>query len=398
MSIRPTYVFKSAATSPLQNQGSLMNASKPGDKLMHLDFLRGWAIFMVFCLHLYGASYWLVEFKWNGFFHDRSSAYHKSMLLFYPCTYGFLGVALFFVLSGYCIHLSFLNYSERAGSRFRFPDFLKAFYVRRFFRIYLAYFAVMIFFFIVGGYWYKDGAWLHFLSHVFFIHNFWPQTFSSIDGVFWSLAYEWQLYCLYPIMLLLRKRFGIGNTLLIVTATSIAYDLVSMLWLTDFFALRMAVLKSQYLFPWTFGVYLCEQHRIGRKVFPESKILLVGALVVACAAFEFWPTRQYIWQIFTPVFGWVIEFCSGRRFNGYFARGFVFLGVVSYSFYLIHGPFIELIIHSPLKKLLSFGYPYNQMTVGGIVVIFLPILLSSWLLYLLIEKPSHEFGLKLTRR
>jgi len=362
-----------------------------------LDFLRGVAIFMVFCLHLYGASYWLVELSWKGFVHDFSKMYHKSMLIFYPYTYGFLGVTLFFVLSGYCIHLSFLNYCDRNAANFRFPRFFHFFFTRRFFRIYPAYFLILLFFMLTGGYFAKSDGWFQFTSHVFFVHNFWPETYSSVVGVFWSLAYEWQLYCLYPAMLLLRRRFGVSQMLLFVAGFSVAYDLAAMGWFDHSFAFQVAVFRSQYLFPWVLGVYLCERHRAGEKVFPESTKLLITAVILGCAAFEFWPTRQYIWQIFAPIFGWIIEWCSSRAFDRPTARGFVFLGVVSYSFYLIHGPVIELIIHSPAKKLLAAGYPYNQMFVGGFVVAFIPILVCSWLLYRWIERPFHEYGVKITR-
>jgi peptidoglycan/LPS O-acetylase OafA/YrhL len=88
-----------------------------------LDYLRGMAIIAVFLFHCLGAAYGGYQLGWNGLFRTFSGA--RPFLLLYPVTFGWLGVAIFIMISGFCSHLSF--------SRDGLND-LRSFYVRRFFR------------------------------------------------------------------------------------------------------------------------------------------------------------------------------------------------------------------------------------------------------------------------
>lgn len=72
------------------------------------DILRGIAIAMVVIYHACGPvhGYYL---PWIGNFRDFKSPPSNSFYWLYPVTFGWTGVALFFVISGFCIHLSFLR-------------------------------------------------------------------------------------------------------------------------------------------------------------------------------------------------------------------------------------------------------------------------------------------------
>jgi peptidoglycan/LPS O-acetylase OafA/YrhL len=99
-----------------------------------LDYLRGMAIIAVFLFHCLGAAYGGYQLGWNGLFRTFSGA--EPFLLLYPVTFGWLGVAIFIMISGFCSHLSF--------SRDGLND-LRSFYVRRFFRLYPPYFCILLF-------------------------------------------------------------------------------------------------------------------------------------------------------------------------------------------------------------------------------------------------------------
>ena len=63
------------------------------------DYLRGVAIIGIFLYHCLGLSYGMHELGWKGLF--RNFSVHGSFLLLYPVTRGRLGVAIFFVISGF---------------------------------------------------------------------------------------------------------------------------------------------------------------------------------------------------------------------------------------------------------------------------------------------------------
>ena len=352
---------------------------------------------MVFLLHLYGVSYW-PAIKWSGWFRDFGSAYHKSEIFFYPYTLGHLGVALFFVLSGYCIHLSFLNYLRKQKSAFTWPEFFKVFFLRRFFRIYPAYFAAVLFFFFWTKTYAQPDWFKHLFYHLTFLHNVRVDTYSSLNGAFWSLAYEWQLYCFYPVILLLRARLGMFKAFAIVALGSFAYSVIAAKFNGGFFPVEDAVLRSKYLFTWVLGAYLCEVHSEGRRLFPDSTRWLLAAIAVGLAVTEFKPALVVEWEIFAVIFAWTLEWYQDRVRHTLPERLLAGLGVISYSVYLLHGPLIEFFVHGPTGRILLFGYPYSQMTVSGLLFIFAPILALSWITYRTIEKPFHEFGLRLTSR
>src|SRR4029079_6537576 len=102
-----------------------------------------------------------------------------SFLLVLPATLGSAGVAVFFAVSGFCIHLSFQRNPESRDYIFR-----------RFFRIYPPYlFALVLFAFIYPPTRLSFASLQDFtqlLSHLFLVHNFGSSTFNGINGAFWS--------------------------------------------------------------------------------------------------------------------------------------------------------------------------------------------------------------------
>jgi peptidoglycan/LPS O-acetylase OafA/YrhL len=150
-----------------------------------LDGLRGIAILLVVLFHNFRA--------FNYFF------------------FGWLGVDLFFVLSGFLITDILLN---TVGS----PHFLRNFFMRRMLRIFPLYYLVLIIFFIafplLGLYkqelqFYQD----HQSWFWFYLQNWLLSTDSSPRGGaldhFWSLAIEEQFYIIWPLIILLVRKLKI---------------------------------------------------------------------------------------------------------------------------------------------------------------------------------------------
>ncbi|MGI8430863.1 MAG: hypothetical protein ACR2MW_01035 [Chthoniobacterales bacterium] len=72
-------------------------------------------------LHWYGASFGTDHLEWKGLVRDFSSAPGRAFWFFYPLSYGWMGVSLFFIISGFCIHASALQAGELRARRFLSP-------------------------------------------------------------------------------------------------------------------------------------------------------------------------------------------------------------------------------------------------------------------------------------
>jgi len=86
--------------------------------LLRIDVLRAVAILSVFLLHWFGQAYGTDHLNWNGLLRDPASAPSASFIAFFPLSFGWMGVPLFFVISGFCIHASALKNNELRVGRF----------------------------------------------------------------------------------------------------------------------------------------------------------------------------------------------------------------------------------------------------------------------------------------
>jgi peptidoglycan/LPS O-acetylase OafA/YrhL len=127
----------------------------------------------------------------------------------FPLAYwlGDWGVALFFVISGFCIHLPQVL-KEHDGHE-AVP--WKTFFYRRALRILTTYYAALVLSAIVDGIT-PIGAGVHpgvadFLAHALMVHVWYFPFFHSINPVFWTIAIECQFYVAYPAYLTLRRKF-----------------------------------------------------------------------------------------------------------------------------------------------------------------------------------------------
>jgi peptidoglycan/LPS O-acetylase OafA/YrhL len=125
----------------------------------------------------------------------------------YPLSYGWLGVTLFFVLSGYCIH-------RRGAAVLRKGNGVAGlnwgqFFKRRLWRIYPTYIAALILGGLIDFYLLRESTLVEpkeasysvasFLASVFAMQGY-SAPFFGTNMVFWTLAMELHLYAAYPIL------------------------------------------------------------------------------------------------------------------------------------------------------------------------------------------------------
>ena len=151
---------------------------RPASQVPALDALRALAVFLVIGVH-YSVGQWPAA---GG--PDIRIAHNP---IFY---YGWTGVDLFFILSGFLIGKQLWRELDRTGT-VRVPRF----WLRRGFRIWPLYFAMLAYLTFWLG---RPAEWPDWL----FLSNYFP----TVYGRSWSLATEEQFYIAVPLLLLFTTR------------------------------------------------------------------------------------------------------------------------------------------------------------------------------------------------
>jgi peptidoglycan/LPS O-acetylase OafA/YrhL len=159
-----------------------------GGRIATIDGLRGIAIAAVVWFHL-----WQISWTW-------AVVPYTNISLQPIADAGFLGVALFFFISGFVIMLPYAQ-AHLAGTR---PPSWRHFFGRRALKIVPSYVLAIAVMLALGAETYatsadaiKDVAF-----HLLFVHDWFAATNTTIDGVMWSLGVEIQFYVLFPLLVL----------------------------------------------------------------------------------------------------------------------------------------------------------------------------------------------------
>jgi peptidoglycan/LPS O-acetylase OafA/YrhL len=315
---------------------------------------------------------------------------------------GFVGVDVFFVISGFLITSLLLREIETTG-RLSLPEF----YARRARRILpaslvtLGFVGVATIMFVPLSYWSQFFGDL--TASTTYMQN-WHLSAAAVDYFqaeqgpspvqhFWSLSAEEQFYLLWPALILLavaatrraphRRRRLIATVMVVLTGASLIYSL----WAT---ATNPAA--AYFVTPtraWEFGVggllalvpAQLHQPSHWRTALSWAGI---GAIMVAALAFTSdtpFPGAAAL----LPVAGALAVICAGAPAKRWAPtpamrlRPVQFLGDVSYSVYLWHWP---LLILTPIV----LGQTLQTTTKVSIVIITI---LLAWLSKLLIEDPAR---------
>jgi peptidoglycan/LPS O-acetylase OafA/YrhL len=147
-----------------------------------IDALRGWAVVGVVIVH---TAQWVSP---------------GDALL--PITgQGARGVQLFYLVSALTLCLSMRSRWDRDARP------VLSFFVRRFFRIAPMFYLAIAFYFLRQGfeprYFAPDGieVW-HVLSTIFFLHGWHPTSITSVVPGGWSIAVEFTMYMMFPLLFL----------------------------------------------------------------------------------------------------------------------------------------------------------------------------------------------------
>ncbi|WP_334057059.1 acyltransferase family protein [Alteromonas sp. S005] len=315
---------------------------------------------------------------------------------------GFIGVDIFFVISGFLI-TSILQ-RELIDSTFS----IRRFYERRVKRLFPALIMVLLFVTVCG--------WVLLLSHEFaslgkylvasvaFFANisFWHEssdyfnTASELKPLLhlWSLGVEEQFYIVWPLILA------------IVIKLKWRFELVALVLATGSFILSIATVKEYQSFafylPFTrfwelaaggiLAAFSFSKSTVSitpqNKTIQDAMSLLGLALIIMTLAVINHSSVFPGWWAVPPTLGTVLliwsgpESCVAKLFTTH--KVFVFIGLISYPLYLWHWPLLSF------ARIVYESTP--PATVSGILVI--TSILLAWLTYQYIEKPLRHYSKK----
>jgi len=283
--------------------------------------------------------------------------YHAQLIFFGETIFkgGFIGVDIFFVISGYLITSLILKELEHTG-KFSFSYF----YERRARRILPALIVVIIFSLPFGWFYLLPENFIGFLKSIFyslgFSSNFYFHysglQYGTEDGLFkpllhtWSLSVEEQYYIFFPIILLTIYKF-FRKYLLSVLFLGFLISLLIADWGSKNYASATFYFLHTRMWELITGSLLAyfEISRKGRSnnstlnlILPFFGILLIAHAIIFFNDKMFHPSFYTV----SPVLGvcLIIWFSNKNEIITKIlsSRIFVSIGLISYSMYLWHYP------------------------------------------------------------
>lgn len=354
----------------------------------HIDFvdgLRATAALYVMLHHIW----------WQIWPQELHRSPHGLMLaLTQWLFYGHFAVSVFLAISGFCLMLPIV----KGDGALRGGAF--AFYKRRARRILPPYYAAMALSLVLiwtligkktGTHWDVSipVTWKGFIVHALLLQNLLPS--DQINHVFWSIAVEWQIYFLFPLLLIFWKRIGPAAT------TTAALALSLMLYVATG-KLHLSIIAPHYLGLFVLGM-LAATLAYGRdewSIAVRSKVpwgiasaALFVTVVVLCH--HFGPERPH-----TEIMDFLVGFCALSTLVHLAGDGpsllrqvmslkpLVFVGGFSYSLYLIHAPLIQVVWQYVVAPM---HLSDNAAFLATMAMSTPFILIASYLFYLVAERP-----------
>jgi peptidoglycan/LPS O-acetylase OafA/YrhL len=307
-----------------------------------------------------------------------------------PFAYGHVAVASFIVISGYCLQLSLFAGKPGTPGNGRIKS-LPVFFWRRCRRILPPYYgclaistwvALNITSHIPGMPFamYLPANSQTIWAHILLVHNWSLDWMYKINGVLWSIAIEFQLYIVFPLIIWSLAKFGRFITMGIAAAAA---------WVVlqdDPGALK--------LYPWYLPLFvmgIIAAHLVFRPNFLVQSTFIPRLVGLGCFVAGIYGIRHG-WNLPATdvcIGAWVACLCHvgtiGKRspvVRLFSLKPLVILGTFSYSLYLIH---------HPMQQMLYWYRPawvVDEVTTMKYFLESLPvILIGAWLFSLVFERP-----------
>jgi len=365
-----TSAAPAAATAPVATR-----------RLAYVDTLRGFAALWVFLLHVHG--YWL---------HDvRPPKLSGDGVLVRAMGFGGAGVDIFIVLSGFCLTLPLIR-----DGRVRELE-PRRFFRRRAYRLLPAYYAAVVLVMalelvpalrerLVS----RDLTPVDALAHLTLTFPLFGDTLAAVNGSLWSISLEATLYLGFPLLLLAHHRWGMRGVLGTTLTVALVWAAFGLWWAGQ--PHPGGVLpQTDKLFParwfqFALGMWAATLVRSPRpRHTPRACLTLPVALAVGLTGYAAgWaPVSALGFGVVAVCLLVVLARVPGRVFEAGPLRWLTALGVISYSFYLLHQP--VLLLASGLARPDEWGI--GPTTVMALAVAGTATVLVASVFYHVVEKP-----------
>jgi len=361
-----------------ENSDKTTNTAK--DHVPELDGIRGLAILPVLIYH----------------FVDRYPKPEAGLsLLFYKFSQGgWIGVDIFFVLSGFLITGILVDTKNNT-------QYFKAFYGRRILRIFPLYYVMLIAYFWVGPLLsaglsqqyavmreHQSWFWLYLSNWLF------ASTTEAIPGLyFWSLAVEEQFYIIWPLLVWLISTRALFYVSLGLLGFSFGLRLILMQFF-DYTAASVYYMTLTHMDGLAVGASIAVAARLygvkRNQLFKPALLGILCLLVLFVTAFmnsgfAFWNRNVAVFSytLLALSFGCMLvytlrspkESYVRKIFNNTFMRA---SGKYSYALYLFHVPLANLVQTIVFDKII----PRSQVTTSYFKVVIPYILVTTVVSYL----------------
>lgn len=306
---------------------------------------------------------------------------------------GFVGVDIFFVISGFLISSILLSSLENGS--FSILDF----YGRRVRRIFPALLIVMSTCALAGWFLLLPADYEQLGKHIaggaVFVSNFtlWSESgYFDTSAIFkpllhlWSLGIEEQFYIFWPIILWIayKKRCTLPLTILTMVACSFALNV----YLTKTSGSSAFYLPFPRFWELLAGALLACSTRMHGRLYPAAvgHALSLAGLLLLAFSFTMISEKSAFpgWLVLLPVTASVFLISAGPEslVNHYLLsnRFMVLIGLISYPLYLWHWPILSFM------RAMEGGEVLQYMRVIAVVLSFV----LAWMTYRLIEIPARH--------
>ena len=299
---------------------------------------------------------------------------------------GTIGVFIFFAISGFILAFPFAKYHLMEGRKVKLKDY----FIRRVTRLEPPYIVWMTVFFVVLLLKTNEGLgtmFLHYITSIFYVHNFAFGEYSPINPVAWSLEIEIQFYILAPILtaLFFKIKNKLTRRLTLVGAIFLFISLQSYFgwWVAPY---KMTILGQMQHFLIGFlalDFFLFDWRNNARK----STWLDIAAIACLFIMAYTWTTEYWKNLVFaTSLFVIFVAAFQGNLFRKFLSTPWVaIIGGMCYTIYLVHLPLMELLILGTKNIRLTNYYMVN-MIVQMLIIVPIILIFSSIAFYYL-EKP-----------